>query len=126
MKPAEIRVLVFGTFDGIHSGHDFFLQSAKTHGTKLIVGVARDAHVMSLKGHQPKKNEETRLKEIQKHPFVDQAFLCDELLNTFHAVKNIQPDKILLGHDQIDLEKALVSWMEEKGLSVPLARIDRK
>ncbi|HAU66592.1 MAG: FAD synthase [Candidatus Uhrbacteria bacterium GW2011_GWF2_39_13] len=119
------KVLVFGTFDDIHPGHEFFLRSAKSRGTDLIVGVARDIHVVALKGHKPRSSENKRLENIQKLPYVDQTFLCDEILNTFEIIQISEPDTIILGHDQVELEKSLITWMSEKDLYIPIVRIKK-
>ena len=119
------KILVFGTFDGIHPGHEFFLRSAKSRGTDLLVGVARDTHVITLKNHKPRSPQEKRLEQIQQLPYVDQAFLCDEQLNTFESVEIYEPDIVVLGHDQTELEKAFILWMSEKGLYIPIVRIKK-
>lgn len=121
----EKRVLVFGTFDGIHAGHEFFLRSAKARGTRLVVGVARDAHVLQLKSRKPRTSEERRLKEIQALPYVDSAELCDEQLSSFRIIENVSPDLIVLGHDQNELESALLTWMGESGHYVPMMRLKK-
>lgn len=119
------RILVFGTFDGIHSGHEFFLRSAKARGTELVVGVARDAHVQQLKSRKPLKKEDRRLKEIQALAYVDSARLCDEYVSSFKIVEDVSPDLIVLGHDQNELEVALLSWMGESGHYVPMMRLKK-
>lgn len=116
------RVLVFGTFDGIHAGHEFFLRSAKSRGTTLIVGVARDAHVVELKEHKPHMIESKRLRAVEMLGVVDEAVLCDEALNSFHIIEETKPDLIVLGHDQMELEQALITWMGEHGHYVPMVR----
>ncbi|NQV89937.1 adenylyltransferase/cytidyltransferase family protein [Candidatus Uhrbacteria bacterium] len=121
----EKRVLVFGTFDGIHPGHEFFLRSAKSRGTYLIVGVARDVHVEELKDRRPHIPEQKRLTAIQKLSTVDDAHLCDERLNSFQIVEYTHPDMIVLGHDQTDLEQALLSWMSEHDHYVPMVRVKK-
>ena len=75
------RVLVFGTFDGLHAGHQFFLRTAKTQGTVLIVSVARDKHVSELKQKIPIHREQERLQTIQKLPFVDESTCVHDLAN---------------------------------------------
>jgi len=119
------RVLVFGTFDGIHPGHEFFLRSAKARGTELVVGVARDAYVHQWKHRKPSKQEQRRLKEIQELPYVDSARLCDELTSTFRIVEDVTPDLIVLGHDQNQLEEALLKWMGDEDHYVPMIRLKK-
>lgn len=119
------RVLVFGTFDGIHPGHEFFLRSAKSRGTELIVGIARDSHVIELKEHKPHVREQKRLEAIEKLAVVDEALLCDEELSTFDILKKAKPDLIVIGHDQKELEQALITWMSGQGHYVPMVRIKK-
>lgn len=119
------RVLVFGTFDGIHSGHEFFLRTAKARGTELVVGVARDAHVPQLKSRKPLKQEDRRLQEIRALAYVDSARFCDEQISSFKIIEDVSPDLIILGHDQNDLESALITWMGESGHYVPMVRLKK-
>lgn len=121
----EKRVLVFGTFDGIHAGHEFFLRSAKAKGTQLVVGVARDQHVQEFKGRKPNIPEVRRLFEIQKLPFVNSAQLSDSEISSFKIIEDLSPDLIVLGHDQNDLEAALLAWMGESGHYVPMVRLKK-
>jgi FAD synthetase len=116
------RVLVFGTFDGIHAGHEFFLRSAKARGTELVVGVARDAHVEQFKERKPVQPETKRMKVVEGLAYVDTARLCDDTPSTFKIVEEVAPDLIVLGHDQTDLEKALIAWMGVSGHYVPMMR----
>lgn len=119
------RVLVFGTFDGIHSGHEFFLRSAKARGTQLVVGVARDVHVQQLKSRKPLKQENRRLQVVQALAYVDSAQFCDEEMSSFKIVEDVSPDLIVLGHDQNDLESALLAWMAKSGHYVPMMRLKK-
>lgn len=119
------RVLVFGTFDGIHSGHEFFLRSSRARGTELVVAVARDEHIMQFKGRKPSLSETRRLLEVQKLPFVDSAQLSDSEISSFRIVEDLAPDLVVLGHDQHDLESALLAWMAKSGYYVPMMRLKK-
>ena len=121
----EKRVLVFGTFDGLHPGHHFFLRSAKTNGTHLSVSVARDAHVRELKDKVSVDREQERLRRVSDLSFVDEAFLSDEELGTFSVLENARPDLIILGHDQEALEASLRLWMESRELYIPIKRLPK-
>ncbi|MEK7084029.1 MAG: adenylyltransferase/cytidyltransferase family protein, partial [Patescibacteria group bacterium] len=59
------RVLVFGTFDGIHTGHLYFLTQAKKKGRVLTVVIARDETVKQLKQRSPRHGENERKKMIR-------------------------------------------------------------
>ena len=119
------RVLVFGTFDGIHPGHEFYLRSAKARGSELVVGVARDSHVLAFKGRKPVRPEHRRLQDIADLAYVDSARLCDEEISTFKMIDEVLPDIIVLGHDQNELERALIAWMGESGHYVPMMRLKK-
>lgn len=97
------KVMVFGTFDGLHRGHLNFLKQAKKYGDYLIAVVARDKNVKRIKGKSPYYNEKERLKELKKNKIIDKAVLG----HTFDKCKIIlenQPDVICLGYDQ-DISK---------------------
>lgn len=119
------RVLVFGTFDGLHPGHLFFLRSAKAQGTTLIVAVARDAHVQLLKEKRPVNPETKRLAVIKQLTFVNEVYLCDEELGTYAISTVAKPDLIVLGHDQQALEKDLIRWMADTDQYVPMFHIQK-
>lgn len=119
------KILVFGTFDGIHPGHEFFLRSAKSRGSFLHVAVARDSHIEELKDRKPRNRELKRKEAIEVLPYVDEASLSDEELGTFNIIHLVNPDKIILGHDQHDLEKALIKWMQEHDHYIPMMKIKK-
>ncbi len=119
------RVLVFGTFDGLHPGHVFFLRGAKIKGDELIVGVAKDAHVQELKGRRPALIETKRMQALEKQAVVDEVYLCDAELGSFEIISNVTPDLIVLGHDQIELEEALIRWMSTTGSYIPMTRMKK-
>lgn len=116
--------MVFGTFDGLHAGHQYFLRSAKTIADELIVGVARDEHVRQLKHKEPQQTQQERLDAVARLSYVDQAVLCDQQLGSFALVSSIKPDLILLGHDQQDLAQALEEWFRHTTEQIPMKWID--
>lgn len=95
------RIMVFGTFDMIHEGHeDLFRQArALAFDPFLIVSVARDTNVARIKGAAPQHSEQERLKAIAAHPLVDEAVLGDEEGYLPHVIK-ARPDIVALGYDQ--------------------------
>jgi FAD synthetase len=114
------RVLVFGTFDGLDSGHLFFLKNAEREGDELFVSVARDVQVKDLKNKFTKLKQQDRLEAIRTLQFVKQAELSDEKLGSFDVINKLKPDVIALGFDQIELEKSLKSWMLKNKNSVQI------
>ncbi len=95
-----MRVLVFGTFDRLHPGHQFLLQRAAERGDELYVIVARDATVERLKGRLPEENEETRVQGVQK--VVPEAVVqLGHSQDYREPLERIRPDLVLLGYDQV-------------------------
>jgi FAD synthetase len=93
------KVLVFGTFDIFHKGHENFLRQARKYGDFLIVVVARDKTVKKIKGKLPRNKEKVRLERIEKSGLADKAVLGN--LGDKHAIiRKIKPDVICLGYDQ--------------------------
>ena len=95
-----IKVMVFGTFDGLHDGHRAMLQEAKSFGDYLLVVVAQDHIVEHLKGHLPKKNLVERFEHLQKADGVDKVVIGDAETSTWKVVKRYHPNIIGIGHDQ--------------------------
>ncbi|PIR82502.1 FAD synthase [Candidatus Kaiserbacteria bacterium CG10_big_fil_rev_8_21_14_0_10_59_10] len=118
-------VLVFGTFDMLHAGHEDFFRQAKAlvPAARLAVSVARDSAAARHKGAPPRRPELERLALVFAHPLVDEALLGDEEGCMTH-IKNIAPDIIALGYDQ---EGEYVEGLEENlrsaGLSTKVVRL---
>jgi FAD synthetase len=94
-----MKVLVFGTFDEMHPGHEFFLNEAKKYGDLYVV-VARDKSVEMIKKRRPVQDEHDRLRIlVQKMP--DAVVVLGSASGDFlDPVWEISPDLILLGYDQ--------------------------
>ncbi len=117
------NVVVFGTFDNIHPGHEYFLEKAASHGKILTVIVARDSFVESFKNKTPIHNENKRLQMIQNHPLVNNAYLADKEIGTYSVIKDLKPDLICLGHDQTALEENLKNWLDANSMKVHIKRL---
>jgi FAD synthetase len=116
------RVLVFGTFDGLHPGHVNFFGQAKKLGDQLIAVVARDATVNVVKGHFPKRSELLRLKAVKQCKLVDEAVLGN-LGDPYEIIKKIRPDIIALGYDQTSFITALPEYIKKENLNVEIVRL---
>ncbi len=111
------RVLVFGTFDGLHPGHKFVLSEASKRG-ELFVVVARDVTVSSLKSRSPEHTELVRRDAIAD-AFPHAHVLLGSAEGDFLApVREVAPDLILLGYDQ-----KLPPGVDESHFSCPVERL---
>ena len=111
-----MRILVFGTFDRLHPGHEFLLREAAKRGDLSVV-VARDANVRRIKGHLPVEPEEVR-KSALESAFPAATIVLGDPQNFLHPVLAIKPDLILLGYDQ-----QLPPGVTEKDLPCPFERL---
>ncbi len=101
------KVMVFGTFDGLHDGHRAMLQEAKHLGDYLMVVVAQDHMVDHLKGHLPNKNFAERFEHLENQDGVDKVLIGDPIRCEWNVVTREKPDIIAIGHDQDMLKKDL-------------------
>lgn len=116
-------VLVFGVFDGLHTGHRFFLREAKKRGDRLVVAVAPDAAVKRMKGMAPREPLPRRLAALRASGLADEAVPGDDTNGMWSAIIRFAPDVIALGYDQEELNKALEKLSKKNKLSVTLARL---
>jgi FAD synthetase len=102
-----IRVLVFGTFDGVHEGHRNMLRQAKELGDYLVVVVAPDNVVTEIKGKVCIRRSGERIQGVRDEHIADEVVLGDKLLSNWSVLKKYKPDIIALGYDQNELKEAL-------------------
>lgn len=116
-------VLCFGTFDGLHQGHEDYFRQAREQGDHLVVVVARDTTVVDVKGDLPAMNEKERLTAIQDHVMVDDAMLGypDD---KYRIIEEIQPDVICLGYDQEAFTDTLDFELARRGLAATVVRCE--
>ena len=95
----KIKVMIFGTFDGLHPGHLSFFRQAKKRGNYLVAVIGRNLTVKRLKGHLPIFNEKARLGAIKRVKSVNKAVLGHKK-DYFRTILKERPDIICLGYDQ--------------------------
>src|SRR3989344_5441587 len=119
------KVLVFGTFDGLHEGHIDFFRQAKEQGDFLMVVVGRDSTVLSVKKKLPQRNENERLDVVQKAPNVDFARLGNdqEGISKYEVIRELKPDIICLGYDQNAFTEKLEEQIKGMGLNIKVFRL---
>ncbi|MDE2311517.1 MAG: adenylyltransferase/cytidyltransferase family protein [Patescibacteria group bacterium] len=120
----QTRILVFGTFDVLHSGHLNFFRQARHLARRpfLIVSVAKSVNVRRIKGRRPRHSERSRLAAVRRVKIVNQAVLAAAEDYLGHIVK-LNPEIIGLGYDQTAYTKGLVKRLRQKGLKVKIARL---
>ncbi len=123
-KKIQKKIMVFGTFDGLHKGHvDFFKQARNLHHSPfLIVSIARDKNVFKIKGQYPSKKEIARMLLVGKSKLVDRVVLSGVKNHLPHIVKE-HPDIIALGYDQVFYIKDLKKDLQSKGVKVSIKRL---
>ena len=108
-------VMVFGTFDIFHKGHENFLKQAKKYGDYLIVVVARDETVKETK-KQDTRNRETKRVRILRNSKIAEKVVLGSLGDKYAVIKKYKPDVICLGYDQKFFVEKLKSKLKEFGL----------
>lgn len=105
-------VMVFGTFDYLHAGHENLFTQARELGEEVLAVVALDKTVQNIKGSAPDHTEKERLENLKKTGWANIAILGDAKDKT-KAIKIYRPDIIALGYDQFaftyTLNKTLMS-----------------
>ncbi|MEK7060284.1 MAG: adenylyltransferase/cytidyltransferase family protein [Patescibacteria group bacterium] len=118
------RIMVFGTFDGLHKGHLNFFQQARNlmKNSFLIVSIARDKNVIKIKGKIPFLNEKRRMILVKKSKLANKIVLSGIKNHIPHIVKE-NPDIIALGYDQKVYIKNLRKDLKNKGILVKIIRL---
>lgn len=103
-EKGQIVVFTNGCFDILHAGHIHYLNSARSLGDLLIVGLNSDKSVKKIKGAlRPINSEKERAYTLSALECVDYIVLFDEETPE-KLIKEIKPDILVKGAD----------WEEEK------------
>jgi len=117
-----VKVMATGTFDILHMGHIYYLKEAKKLGDTLAVVVATDSTVRKLK-HEPINPQEIRLSIIKELKIVDEAHIGYEY-DIYDIVKEIRPDIIALGFDQIHNEDEIKIQLKKRKINAKIVRLN--
>jgi rfaE bifunctional protein nucleotidyltransferase chain/domain len=92
-------VFTNGVFDILHPGHVRYLQAARAHGDRLIVGLNSDASVRRNKGpNRPVIPERERAELLLALECVDAVSIFDEETPA-EIIRAVQPDVLVKGAD---------------------------
>jgi len=115
-------VLAGGVFDIIHPGHIHTLTAAKALGDVLVVAIATDKTAQKMKKMSPLHDQELRCELVSSLSMVDEAIVGHEK-DIFETVKEVKPDIIALGYDQIHQEKFISDGCKRISLDVEIVRL---
>ncbi|MEA1049668.1 D-glycero-beta-D-manno-heptose-7-phosphate kinase [Lamprobacter modestohalophilus] len=132
----ERVVFTNGCFDLLHAGHVTYLERARRHGQRLIIGLNSDRSVRALKGpERPLIAEQDRARVLAALAAVDAVVLFDEdtPLKLIEALRpdvlakgaDYQPDQVV-GAEQVrgwGGELVLVPLLEERSTSGIIRRM---
>ena len=116
-------MLAGGVFDIIHPGHIHTLNAAKALGGVLVVAVATDKTAEKMKKRSPLHNQELRRELVSCLSMVDKAIVGHED-DIFQTVKEVKPDIIVLGYDQVHQEKFISDGCKRINLNVEIVRLE--
>ncbi|MFB6202375.1 MAG: adenylyltransferase/cytidyltransferase family protein [Halorhabdus sp.] len=114
-------VLAQGTFDVLHPGHVDYLEQAAARGDELHVIVARRENVMHKEG--PVLADEQRRRMVAALDPVDHAHVGHPS-DIFVPLEEIEPDVIVLGHDQHHDEDDLAAALDAHDIDSTVERAD--
>ena len=116
-------VLAGGVFDIIHPGHIHTLNAAKALGGILVVAIATDKTAKKMKKRSPLHTQELRRELVSCLSMVDKAIVGHED-DIFQTVKEVKPDIIVLGYDQVHQEKFISDGCKRINLNVEIVRLE--
>jgi len=122
-SPTKKIVLAGGVFDIIHPGHIHTLNAAKALGGVLVVAIATDKTAEKMKKRSPLHNQELRRELVSCLSMVDKAIVGHED-DIFQTVKEVKPDIIVLGYDQVHQEKFISDGCKRINLNVEIVRLE--
>lgn len=116
---SRTTVIAQGTFDVLHPGHLHYLREAASMGDELYVIIARRENVTHKR--KPILADRQRRDMVAALTPVDSAILGNEE-DIFVPIEQIDPDVIVLGHDQHHDEAGITAALEERGIDCAVRR----
>jgi len=120
-------VLAGGVYDVLHLGHLAALTEAKKLGDVLVVVVATDVTVETLKERKPLFPEEDRRALVEGLKPVDVAILGyeDVGFGFEQILAEVKPDVVAFGYDQDKLERTVAEIIQHHSLKIKMTRLPR-
>jgi FAD synthetase len=117
------QVVAQGTFDILHPGHVHYLREARAMGDRLTVILARNPNVT----HKPDPvvPARQRVAMVEALEPVDDARLGNPE-DIFVPIEDIDPDIIVLGHDQHHDEEQIEGALDSRGIDCVVERASRR
>lgn len=115
-------VMVFGTFDYLHAGHENLFVQARELGSEIIAVIAKDKTVKNIKGEFPDNNEKKRLEILKETHWADKVILGNDKDKT-KVIKIYRPDIIALGYDQFAFTYTLDKLIIDEKLNTKIIRL---
>lgn len=112
-------VIAQGTFDILHPGHLHYFRDGKSMGNELHVIIARRENVTHKE--RPVLPDRQRRDMVAALEMVDEAHL-GHTEDIFVPIERIDPDIILLGHDQHHDEASIEAALEERSIDCAVRR----
>jgi FAD synthetase len=116
-------VMAFGTFDLLHAGHENFFAQARKLGDEILVVLARDETVKSVKGEAPENNENQRLKNLRKAGWADKIILGN-FGDKHKVILKYRPNIIALGYDQFVFTQTIEKTLIDANINTEVVRLE--
>lgn len=115
-------VMVFGTFDYLHAGHENLFSQARKLGDEIIAIIARDKTVKIIKGNSPDHHEKERMANLKATGWSDKIVL-GEVKDKSKVIKIYRPDIIALGYDQFAFTYNLKKLLMDLKMDTKIIRL---
>src|SRR5438552_18347528 len=92
-------------------------------GAKLIVVVARDKTGLNRKGRSPILPEDQRRQLVGSLREVDKSILGHTHLDLLGILREVRPDIISVGYDQMHIKYSVEKFLRVKSLAIRIVQI---
>lgn len=117
----EKKVLLFGSFDGIHPGHEYLINQALLYGSKIVLVVAQDDIITAIKKRPPENNLSVRMLKLSEQFPKAIVVPGDAQQGMWSVIKDYRPETVVVGYDQNKLRDALEKIKDEYHFDLKMA-----